>query len=269
MNKFNIVKLNTARNALRYIINAFNIKELYMPYYICPSVRICASKSNCKLIFYHIDKCFEPLCIFPLDAFILYPNYFGICNNVIKKLASKYKNLIVDNAHAFFDEPCGIASFNSLRKFFPNLRNGSFLYTTKLLYTNIEKDNFNYDIKKLSFEEICKNENILDNQNLKYMSDCTYSYFLNLNLEQEREKFISNFNENHKKFSDKNNLKLNIDKNCTPFKYPLLFNTAYEADNFAKECEKKGTVIYRYWNNLPETFIEKDFYTKLTAIGSP
>ena len=150
------IELNTARNALRYVINAFQIEELYIPYYICPSLRNAVKKENCKIIFYHIDNNFRPVQDFPENAFILYPNYFGICSTIVDELNSKYKNLIVDNAHSFFSEPKGIASFNSLRKFFPTLRDGSFLYTTKLFNFDFIADNFFYDFNKLSYEDTVK-----------------------------------------------------------------------------------------------------------------
>ena len=90
------IELNTARNALRYVINAFQIEELYIPYYICPSLRNAVKKENCKIIFYHIDNKFRPIQDFPENAFILYPNYFGICSTIVDELNSKYKNLLTN-----------------------------------------------------------------------------------------------------------------------------------------------------------------------------
>lgn len=266
MNKYETVKLNTARNALFYIIKAFKIQELYMPYYLCPSMRITAVKANCKLKFYHIDKQFMPVVDFPLNAFILYPDYFGVCSFNIELLAPKYTNLIVDNAHAFFNKPKGIAAFNSLRKFFPQLRDGAFLYTTKTIDFNIVQDDFEYIPKEMTFEELCKNENRLDNEKIKYMSECSYKSFLTLDLSEKREKFIKNFNNNHKKYKNKNKLKIQISNETVPYKYPYLFDSEKEADNFVKEYETQGKIIFRYWNNLPESYKERDFYTKLAAL---
>ena len=265
MNKYEFIKLNTARNALRYVIKAFNIKELYMPYYICPALRISAAK-ECSLKFYHINKTFAPVSDFPTEAFILYPDYFGICRNNIEKLTDKYPNLIVDNAHSFFSEPKGIASFNSLRKFFPKLRDGTFLYTTKTIDLNLKKDDFEYEIKELNYEEICKNENRLDKEDIKYISDCTYSNFMKLDLKIERIKFIENFKKNQKKYDGLNNLKIQTANNSVPYKYPYLLNSEFEADKLVKEYEKQGKIIFRYWNNMPESYEEKVFYTKLTAL---
>ena len=266
MNSYELIELNTARNALKYVIRAFNIKELYMPFYICPSIRITALKENCSVKFYHIDKFFKPVCKFPDYAFILYPDYFGICSKNVDELTKKYPNLIIDNAHSFFAEPKGIASFNSLRKFFPCLRDGSFLYTTTTAHININKDDYIYEYKELSFENLCKNENRLDYEDIKYISNCTKKFFLNLDLQYEKQKFLKNFNENHNKLKKNNNLKLDIKKNDVPYKYPYMSNSIENANKFVNKLEKEGKIIFKYWNNLPDNFIEKEFYTKLVAV---
>ena len=114
----NLIKLNTARNCLRYIIRAYGIEEIYVPYYICPTIKSAIRKEKAKINFYHVDKKFMPVNDFGKDYFILYPNYFGICSKNVQILSKKYKNLIVDNAHSFYSDSLGLASFNSLRKFF-------------------------------------------------------------------------------------------------------------------------------------------------------
>ena len=266
MNKYNVIQLNTGRNALRYIIRAFQIEEIYLPYYICPTIRNVALKENCKVIFYHIDKTFKPVYNFNKNDYILYPDYFGICGNIISDLVKKYPNLIIDNAHSFFSEPKGLASFSSLRKFFPCLRDGAFLYTTKTLDINIEKDNYNYEYKELSFEKLCKNENRLDKEPIKYMSDCTTNYFSKIDLEEEKRKFIEHFKLNSNKYNDLNNLKIKLSHNAVPYKYPFFADNIKNADNLVKELENNGKTIFRYWNNMPDIFIEKEFYTKLIAI---
>ena len=73
-----------------------------------------------------------PTIIFDDNSYVLYTNYFGICAKNIKELAKKYKNLIVDNAQAFYMPKYGIASFNSLRKFF-GVPDGSFLMCDKTI----------------------------------------------------------------------------------------------------------------------------------------
>ncbi|MBQ8887699.1 MAG: hypothetical protein IJY61_08370 [Candidatus Gastranaerophilales bacterium] len=255
---YELIKLNTARNALRYVINAFDIKELYLPYYICPTLRSAINKENCKIIFYHIDKTFKPLQDFPHEAFILHPNYFGVCCEIVNELSLKYQNLIVDNAHSFYSEPKGIASFNSLRKFFPILRNGSFLYTKRTLDIDIEKDAYTYEPKILTYEEICKNENRLDTEEIKYISETTLNSLPNPDREKRIEKFYY--------WQNRLNGKIKLTRDDVPFVYPYLAATQEEANKLVNELEKENITIYRYWNNLPDSYSEKIFYTNLVVI---
>lgn len=261
------IKLNSARNCLRYIIKVLNIKEIYIPYYLCSAVRLAVSKENCKINFYHIDKEFKPLINFNENDFILYPNYFGISKNVVDKLSSKYKNLIVDNAHSFYSEPKGIACFNSLRKFFPKIRDGAFLYIdSKYLELELKKDKFTYLYETLSYEEICKNENRVDNLALMTISDCTDLYYSKEKINSEKEKRLKKFNYWKKQFEDKNDLRIYLIENDVPFCYPFLAKNEKEADELVEKLKLKQIPIYRYWNLLPDDYPEKIFYNRLVCI---
>lgn len=105
------------RNALRHLIKTYNIKEIKIPYYLCNVVRHTLVEEGCKPVFYHIDDNFSPDCEFNMNDYIIYPNYWGICRENVKKLAAKYPKLVIDNAHAYYDEPSGFACFNAGHKF--------------------------------------------------------------------------------------------------------------------------------------------------------
>lgn len=259
---YQIIKLNTARNALRYVIKAFNINEIFIPYYICPAIRNAIKKEKCKSIYYHIDKNFRPKVKFPKNAFVLYPNYFGVCSNIVSELAQEYENLIIDNAHSFYSEPLGIASFNSLRKFFSTLRNGSFLYTIKTLDFNFEVDEFEYEAEKLNFEDICKNENKLDVESIKLISKSTIEIFENLDIELEKHRRIKKF----KEYKNELSFDFKISEDDVPFSFPYMAKSLEDANVLVKTLENNNIRIYRYWNNLPDNFTEKIFYTKLISI---
>ena len=266
MNDYKLIKLNTARNCLRYIIRAFNTEEIYLPYYLCPAVRSAVFKEKCKINYYHIDENFRPAIEFPLNSYILYPDYFGVCSDIVDVLSKKYKNLIVDNAHSFYSKPKGIASFNSLRKFFPSLIDGAFLYTTKTLNTKIPIDEYSYIPHILSFEEFCKNENRLDNQGIKIISKSTYSGFLTVDFEKAKKYRLEKFEFLHKKYGNSNCLNIKINDNTAPFGYPYLLKSIEDADNTVKKLKSEGVNVYRYWNNLPDNYEEKIFYNSLVVI---
>lgn len=110
-------KFKRGHDCIRFLIQKYKIKELFIPYYLCDVVRHTAYREGCRPVFYHVDDNFMPALDFPEESFILYPNYFGICGENVKELSAQYPNIIIDNAHAFFDLPKGFASFNSGIKF--------------------------------------------------------------------------------------------------------------------------------------------------------
>ena len=108
---------NLGRDAIRYLVQYYEIKKIHIPYYLCDVIRHTLVEENCKPLFYHIDDNFYPAKDFPKDDFILYPNYWGTNGKNVKKLAYIYPKLIVDNAHAYYDKPSGFACFNTGHKF--------------------------------------------------------------------------------------------------------------------------------------------------------
>lgn len=256
------VKLNLARNCLRYVIKAYDIKEINVPYYICPTVLSAIRKENCIIKFYHIDQNFYPQKEFNKDEFILYPNYFGVCSNQVFELSKQYKNLIVDNAHNFYMPDCGFASFNSLRKFF-NLKDGAFLNISKTVNIDFETDNYSYDkFNSITYEDMKSNELRLNDEPIKLISPTTEKYFSEIDTEKEKQTRLIKFYELHEKYKNKNELKINLDKYDVPFVYPYLTHDETEAENL----EEEGYTILRYWNYLPEDFPEYVLYKYLIPI---
>lgn len=265
------IRLNTARNALRLLIRAYNIKELFIPYYICPVVREAILKEKCKIKFYHIDDNFFPDSDarknFKKDSFILYPNYFGICAKNVYALSSDYKNLIIDNAHAFFmNQNVGLASFVSLRKFF-NIPDGSILYTKNKLIDELNHDlEIDEDRKVPQNEsEFLLNESLLNKLDIKLISEQTSTIFDTIKLNNEREKRLENFNKLHSKLNKSNNLKFTLTKDETPYIYPYLVNEQNVFNTLTQNLLTRYDVL-RFWNNLPKSFLEYKFYKYLMAI---
>lgn len=264
--EYKIIKLNSARNCLRYIIKAFEIDQIHIPYYLCSCIRHSILKEGCKIHFYHIDKNFMPVYEFDEDDFIFYPNYWGICTDIAKNLALKYKNLIVDNAHSFYSKPLGIASFNSIRKFFPKLRDGAVLYSSKIFDSDFKTDEFDYEIKELDYNEIIKNEKRIDNSDIKIISNCTAGFLGEIDLEKEKQKRLSNFYGWHEKLKNSNSLDINLKTGEIPFCYPYLAKFENDANTLVKKIESQGITIYRYWEKLPDSFLENIFQKQLVAI---
>ena len=137
------LQLNTGRNAFEYILRAKKYKKVYLPFYTCDVMLEPIFKLNLEYEFYSIDPSFTPIFDYKSikeNEVLVYNNYFGICNIQTKEVASICKNLIIDNAQAFYSKPIkGVDTFYSPRKFF-GLPDGAYLYTDTLLDHNIKKD---------------------------------------------------------------------------------------------------------------------------------
>ena len=225
-------KFDLARDSLRFLIKQFKIKELYLPYYLCDVIRHAVMAENCNPVFYHVDDNFYPVQEFPKESYILYPNYFGICDENVNNLEKVYSKLIVDNAHAYYAPPQGFACFNSERKFLP-VEKGSSLWV------------------KVGENEFLKMKK-------EGRSDIQYPICPSTRIER--------FKRMHRKFYDMNQLKFDIDSIRSPFCYPYLAPTNENADEIAKKHTDEGLSIYRYWNNMPKSYNEYKFYRRLVPI---
>ena len=50
------IRLNSARNCLRYLIRKRNIKKIQIPAYTCPVVWEVLENEGCEIIYYEIDE---------------------------------------------------------------------------------------------------------------------------------------------------------------------------------------------------------------------
>lgn len=259
----NKILLNSARNCLKYILRAYKIPKIHLPYYICPVVRQAIREENVKMEFYHIDKFFMPTKNFAEDEYILYPNYFGLCDEQAENLSKKNKNLILDNAHAFFAPKKGLASFSSPRKFF-NVNDGGILeINTKISENFVQDEDRTIEIK--DFESFCKNEFSIDDNPIKLMSEKTKNSLKNINFDEKISKNRKIFSKIDQKLKKTNILNLHLLKNSTPMCYPFLTKDFEEEEKIAKMLEKAGIYLIKYGSNLPETYPEFEF-TKILMI---
>ncbi len=249
------LRINNARNSLRYIIRAFNIKEIHIPFYTCSTVWQSIQKENCKIKFYRIDKNLFPCETFKSNDFILYNNYFGVNSKNVDVICSKYTNVIVDNAQAFYMKKQGIACFNSARKFF-GVPDGSYLYTDKITEDEIPTDNtshlrFSHLIKRIDLspeEAYCdyvENEDKLSLEPVKYMSKLTQKLLSGIDYENDKNIRLQNFNYLHSKLKDINELKINISADDVPMIYPFLVNKP----DLRKKLIESKIYIAKYWDN--------------------
>lgn len=248
----NAVALNSARNALRYVIRTYNITEMYVPIYTCPVVWDSISAENCEIIPYDVDDNFIPIGDISSDAFILYNNYFGICGNNIDILSKKYKNLVIDNAQSFYQPHCGLASIYSPRKFF-GLPDGGLVICDKKLNdefeTAVSYDLCSHLLKRIDlgaqagYIDFQKNDDALINRPVQKMSNLTVTLMGNIDYNSVRQQRLKNFAFLHATLKDKNELNIDLTDDDVPMVYP--FKTK-DKDLRVKLIQNK-IFVAKYW----------------------
>ncbi len=254
----NGIYINSARNGIKYAIKAFNIKEMYVPYYTCPVVWQTIQEENCKIIPYTINEKFMPQNNFHTNSFILYTNYFGICSKNIKELEKKYKNLIIDNAMAFYMPYRGILSTYSPRKFF-GVADGGIVITSKKLNEKFEKDTsyqrFSHLLKRIEkganfgYKDFNKNDDSLISEPIKEMSNLTYKMLQNIDYNETKKKRIRNFSFLHKNLYKYNLLKIKLEKNDVPMYYPFVSD---KAPHIRQKLLESNCYTPKCWRGLLE-----------------
>lgn len=259
-----LVKLNLARNCLKYIIKSYGIKTLHIPYYTCPVVWNSVREMNCEVKFYHIDDKFLPTIEFNKDDFILYTNYFGLCSENCKILSEKYKNIIIDNSQSFYSNPLGLASFNSIRKFF-NVQNGAYLYIEKPLEEDFEVDNLELlpAMMHEDYETFVKNELTLNEEKkIKLISPKVEQELQKIDFAQDKKLRLDLFKKYAAKFDSENKIIFKPSTSEIPYCYPFSPKNIEIAENFIKQ----NLILLRLWQPLHKNFQEYDLLNTTIAL---
>lgn len=263
----NAIRLNTAKNCFEYVLKSREYEKVYIPYYTCDVMLLPLNKLEVDYEFYHINEELEPTEIPKLNAneAFLYTNYFGLKQECVKRLAKEYgKQLIVDNAQAFYADPLeGIDTFYSARKFF-GVPDGAYLYTDKLLQQEFEQDcsyeRMSHLLKRIElgaeagYQDFRKNDD-LSNQGIKKMSRLTEAILSGIEYEFARARRRENYLMLEQVLASTNMLHLNMDENTVPMVYP------YWVDNglaLKKKLIDKKVFVATYWPSVQEQ-CQKEF----------
>lgn len=254
------VAVNSGRHALEYLIKAKNIKKIYLPYFLCSSIRNKCSKCGCAYEMYHIDKNFLPMFDSDLNSneYLYVVNYYGqIRDEKIKELKQKYQNLIIDNAQDFFRKPIKkIDTIYTCRKYF-GVCDGGYVYTDAVISDELKQDvsysRMNYILGRYEegankfYEESALNNKYFDSEELKYMSRLTHNLLRKIDYEEIIRRRNQNFEFLHENFSNINRLILTQPNGA--FMYPLLIKNGID---IKKIFIKNKIYVPTLWNDMFE-----------------
>lgn len=268
------IALNSGRNALRYIVRLYKIKKISVPVYTCAFVWEALKAENCEITFYHIDRNLVPIVDFAADDFVLYNNYFGVCEQQVKKLAKKYKNLIIDNTQALYSLQKGRGAFYSLRKFF-GVPDGGLAWCDGCLNENFEEAVSyhlcthllkTYDMGvDASYMNFMKNEIALDNTPIKKMSNLTKTLLRNFDYKKSRKIRLENFKILHKELKKTNELKIDLAKDDVPMVYPYLIKN----ELLREKLKENKVCLINCWCDIDKYLSDDEKYLKKYLLPLP
>lgn len=266
------IRLNSARNCLKYIIKVYNIQNMWVPLYTCPVVWDAIKEEGCRLDFYDIDIQFRPTRRFPRNDFVLYTNYFGICGKNAEYLSDIYPNLIIDNSQSFYSQERGLASIYSPRKFF-GVPDGGYLamrsaVTMKNLPLDQSLDRVSHLLKRIelgatdAYNAFKSEDAMLDHAPIKGMSNLTRAILQGLDYEEKKEVRLRNFFYLHSELKEYNELSIDVSSDDVPMVYPLLIKDI-SVKNFLINSK---IYVATYWKGQMDKNVGKLFENYLLPL---
>ncbi|WP_394863326.1 hypothetical protein [Paraclostridium bifermentans] len=260
----NMERLNSGRNSLIYILKSKKIKKVYLPYYLCDSVSNKVIQEGYNVDYYNVDKEFNPIFNKNLgeDEYLYIVNFYGQINNEkLLEYNQKYKRIIVDNTHAFYQNPIlDIDTIYSCRKFF-GVPDGAYLYTNTKLNESLTLDDSKDRIKHLVgrlggtasafYKDFQKSDEEFETESLKKMSIFTQNILGAIDYNKVKESRNMNYNVLYESLKEINKLNLKLVDGA--FSYPLLVENGEE---IRKKLIENKIYISMLWPNVPKSVSE-------------
>lgn len=274
-----LIALNSGRNALLYLLKAKDIKKIYVPYYLCDSVREVCTRNNVNYELYNIDANFMPIFKKELkdDEYLYIVNYFGqISNNKIKDFNKRHKRVIIDNAQSFFQIPIHcVDTIYTCRKYF-GVPDGAFLSTDtpiiEELKIDVSKDRMTHILGRFEgnasdyYRHFQAVEQSFDNETLKCMSRMSYNILGAIDYERVRKIRNKNYLYLNSKLSLCN--KLNLSTPDGPHTYPFYMENGIEIRQAI--AQKNKIYIPTLWpevmEHLPKCSIEYQYVANILSL---
>ncbi len=251
------IALNCGRNCLAYLIEAKNIKTIWIPYFLCDSVRNVCEKYGVTVKYYHINSDWTIRDVeLKQDEYLYIVNFYGQLDRVyLAGLKEEFERVIVDNSQAYFEFPVNeLDTLYTCRKFF-GVSDGAFLYTNKILERKLPLDESFLRMKYILgrfertaqefYKELVENNKFFADEPIKVMSKLTINLLCGIDYEYVKNTRTNNFAYLNKRLSKINKL---VVKNVEgAFMYPLMIDNAQEVK---KKLLEKKIYIPTLWPNV-------------------
>lgn len=284
----NIARLNSARAGIIHALRILNVNSIYIPRYICPSVISFLKKKNIQVNFFNINKSFEPVGINQQNrqSAILIVNYFGLFPaDKLRFISGRYRNVIIDNAPAFFCPPIeGCYNIYSPRKFF-GVPDGCYVIgkDAQLYLNEYDKDysseTSTFLLKRhevgsaLSYSDRTKNEKRIDNSDVLNMSTLTHILLNSIDYYGIKETRRKNFLIACKYFNRLNRINISAlsisPSSQNGFVVPMVYPLVIENETLVENLTKEKIYTGRWWKSVLSHVKKNSFEAYLSRFMVP
>jgi len=254
-------RFQSARAAFQVLLRNIKPKLVWIPKYTCDAIIEPLQNEGIRYAWYDLDFDLGIKNNISLkdDEYILYVNYFGLCDKQVERLLSLVSpsRVILDFSQAFFNKkwPKALATIYSPRKFF-GVPDGGFLETKVSIHLPNQQDvdsleRMDYLLKRLCMEpengymDYQHAEFSLSNLEPKKMSRLTERLLQSIDFEKVKKGRCNNFIFLEESLRKYNYFDFSVSQNISPLCYPFM-----TTDNGLKEYLIKHRVfVPTYWHD--------------------
>jgi hypothetical protein len=279
--ELNVARLNAARAGVYHALKLYGLNEIYLPYYLCPSVKKFLVSKGVTVKFYSLTPDLLPEIETNIsNAAILLVNYFGLFSHQsMKELTQKFSTSIIDNCPGFYASPLeNVYNVYSPRKFFGvpdgcyvignNAREGASNYaidssseTSNFLFRRIE------DGCQNAYADRMLNEKRIDSSDILQMSGLTKAILSSVRYNEIGIIRRNNFQILHELIGHINEFDPMrfYDESCVPMVYPFVKTDSSLVD----VLKEKGVYTGRWWNDVLNHVSEETIEAKFSNYMVP
>lgn len=273
----NSLRLNSARNALKYLIEKKQIKCILLPYFICDSVINICKNANVIIEYYNIDQMLLPQkgISKKKGQWLYLIDYFGVIpkESLISFVDKFYPEVILDCTQAFFENSMAekIHCIYSCRKFF-GVPDGAYLSCIdddNMLSFDCSAQRYLHIVGRADtsasawYSDFRKIEDEMEHWQIKKMSPSTQNLLRAINYDMVRKKRRDNFTVYDGMLKEYNALDFDVNFIDAPYSYPLFLE---KMDVFAVRKSLLSEKIYipLLWENVMNSLERTVFEYKLS-----
>ncbi|WP_156940858.1 hypothetical protein [Halomonas halodenitrificans] len=274
------IKVNSARSAIKIILDVVGAKKVWVPAYTCDAVVEAVNDLGVELEYYQINSNFDVDADLRLGKYeyILVVDYFGLTGGSVDRSLNRFghSNTIVDCSQAYFSKHAGaLATVWSPRKFF-GLPDGGVLYSEDPRINQPESRDttsatrMGHLISRLTnspeaaYQQYQEAEQAIAEQPVLGMSELTERLLHSIDYEAARASRNRNVRYLHERLGKYNQLKLHVDVESAPLCYPLLPNVKTASRS---ELINSRVFVPSYWPEVLTRVGEDSFEWNLVTNG--